>query len=244
MATTNSLQNFGFQPATTEVMKRLIVAIDGHRGRGKTHQALMAPGPIAYFNLDIGLMGVSSKFADKKVIMVNDIQVPPDQADAEKEWNRFYAAWQVALKAKDIRTVVIDTESQLWELFRLNKFGQLTQIMPYQYAQPNAIYARFLRETMTVEKNFIFLRHLKPLYINDKRTKDYEASGFGGLEKIVEVVAEVWRTDLEDGGEWKLTVTKNRLNPDMDGETLSGEMASFKWLAAMSVAGTSVEDWE
>ena len=116
--------------------------------------------------------------------------------------------------------------------------------MPFQYAPLNAEYARLIREVLATEKNLILTRHLKPLYINDKRTKDYEPAGFGGLEKIVEVVTEVDRDDLEDGGQWKLTITKNRLNPDMDGEILSGEMASFKWLAAMSVAGTSVEDWE
>lgn len=237
------LANLGFRVADTLMPKRVIVAINGHRGKGKTHIGLTSPGPLAVFNLDIGLSGVVQKFASAKTIHVMDLRVPATQEDANREWNRFYAAWTAALKSKDIRSIAVDTETELWELFRMARFGQLAQIMPYQYAPVNAEYARFLREILSTEKNLVLLRHLKPVYINDKRTKDYEAAGFGGVEKIVEVVGEVWRDELEDGGAFNLSISKCRLNPGLDGETLSGDMASFPWLATMCVEGTGIEDW-
>jgi hypothetical protein len=46
---------------------------------------------------------------------------------------------------------------------------------------------------------------------------------------------------LEDVGQWRLTISKCRLDPTLDGDTM---MASFPWLAAQTVAGTSVEDWQ
>jgi hypothetical protein len=49
---------------------------------------------------------------------------------------------------------------------------------------------------------------------------------------------------LEDGGQWQLTISKCRLDPALDDDTLSGMMASFPWLSAQAVAGTSVEDWQ
>lgn len=245
MPVANSLENFGFSLAPLEIPHRLIAAINGHRGKGKTHQGLTAPGPIALFNLDLGLSGVVQKFRrEGKIVVVNDMKVPATQQEAVAEWERFLKAWTAALRARDIRSIVIDTESELWELIRMARFGALTQIMPYMYTPVNAEYGRTLREIMTSDKNLILLRHVKPVYINDKRTKEYEAAGFGGVEKIVEVVADVWREEEADTPTWNLTITKCRSQPTLDGETLSGIMASFPWLAAQAIEGTSVEDWE
>jgi hypothetical protein len=236
----NGLKSWGFEVPSTEIPRRLIASIHGHRGKGKSHLGLTAPGPLVVFNLDIGLTGVVQKFLKQKEVMVMDLKMPPTQEEAEKEWSRFYAAWSAVLKDRHVKSIVVDTETELWELFRMAKFGQLTQILPYQYAPVNAEYARFLREILAVEKNLILLRHLVPLYINDKRTKDWEPKGFNGVEKIVEVVGEIGR---EEQGDWWLYVTKCRLKPEMDGRLLEGMFASFPWLATMCIEGTTPEDW-
>lgn len=245
MPVVNSLQNAGFHVPSMRVNQRMIAAICGKRGKGKTHLGLTAPGPIAVFNLDVGLDGVVQKFTGDKVVMVADFEVPYTQDDAIKERDRFYAAWSAAIRARDIRTIMIDTETELWELYRMAEYGALSGIMPYQYTSVNIKCSRLFKETLTIglDKNFIFLRHLKPLYVNDKRTDRWEAAGFGGLEKIVQVVGEIWRDEPDEGKDWHLTISKNRLNADLDGETLDGDMATFQWLGVQTFIGTGLDDW-
>ncbi len=38
-----------FKPKKADPQKRLIIQVEGHEKTGKTHFALSAPGPIAYF---------------------------------------------------------------------------------------------------------------------------------------------------------------------------------------------------
>lgn len=241
----NSLQNAGFQLPSRDVQQRMILSLCGRRGKGKSHFALTAPGPIALFDLDVGLDGVVQKFLDDKVVMVNRFEVPYTKEAAEAERDRFYAAWSAAIRARDIRTIIVDTETELWELYRMAEYGALSGVMPYQYTAVNVRCARLFKETLTVglDKNFIFLRHLKTVYVNDKKTDRMEPAGFGGLEKIVQVVGEIWRDIPEEGGEWHVTIDKCRLNPEVDGETYDGDMASFPWLATFVVNGTSPADW-
>jgi hypothetical protein len=240
---THSLKNFGFYQADTSMPKRIIMAVNGHRGAGKSHFALTAPGPIAVFNFDVGLSGVVQKFAANKVVMVTDMRVPNVQEEAAREWQRFCNAWTMALKAKDVRTVVIDAETESYELIRLGRFGQLSQVMPYMYGPVSAEYARVLRQALDADKNVVLTRHLRSVYINDKKTRDFEPAGFSGVEKIVEAVVEIRRQRIEDGRGWEIEITKNRLNPELDGEVLGGDACNFPFLASLCIEGTPVDAW-
>ncbi len=42
-----------------------------------------------------------------------------------------------ALESKEIKSIVIDTASEAWELVRLARFGKLTQVMPQHYGPVN-----------------------------------------------------------------------------------------------------------
>lgn len=245
MPVQHSLENIGFHMPSPDITHRMIVAINAHRGKGKTHFGLTMPGPIAVFNLDVGLDGVIQKFMPEKVMPVIPISVPYTQDEAKLEVVKYEKAWEASLKARDVRSILIDTESELWELYRMAEFGQLSGVMPYQYGPLNVKYAKMVRMALTIgmDKNVCFLRHFKPMYVNDKRTADYEPAGFGKLEKIVQVVGETWREDVDDGGSWHVTISKCRLNPDVDGQDYDGEMASFPWLGTFVFEGTGPDDW-
>jgi len=230
----------------TALQPRLIASISGLEKQGKTHFALGAPGPVAMFNIDIGLEGVVGKFVDDKDIQVMDIELSQEPEKALDEWEAVKTAYMNKLRDPNVRTIIWDTATEMWELVRIARFGKLVQVMPFHYGPVNAEFSKLLKAAYDTNKNLILLNRMKAVYINDKRTKDYERAGFSGTGFLAQVNAQVYRDESdEDGpGEFHCYVKDCRQNPDLAGEVLSGEMCSWQWLASMVVEGTSPEDWE
>jgi len=241
-----------------ETIKRLILAVDGLEKQGKTHFALTAPGPIAYLDFDIGSEGVLEKFLAKKEIHLPtegskqgraSFQLPikagqPVNIDeCVRLWEDFKKLYCNALQSEGLRTIIIDTATEMWELLRLSRFGKLLQVMPHQYGPVNAEYRELIRLAYGFNKNLILLHKKKAQYINEKRTGKYERAGFSETGFLVQCNADVTRED--DGtGDFCLNVRDCRQNPDIAGEDFSGPMCSFPMLASFVFQGTSPKDWE
>jgi len=238
-----ALVSAGFTEAPTQTVKRLILSVSGLEKQGKTAFALTAPGPIALFDSDMGTEGVVERFAKEKEIIRFDARVPHTPDDAEELWSQTENAFYVALQSDDIRTLVFDTATEIWELLRLSKFGKLTQVMPYHYGPVNALYRKMIREVYKSDKNLILLHKMKPLYINDKRTRDYERSGFGDTGFLVQANTRVSR-DMEDEGDFCIEIIDSRHKAEMAGEVLTGPMCSFPMLASVLMDDTGPSDWE
>ena len=225
---------------------RIIMSVMGLEKQGKTHFALTAPGPIAMFSTDIGEEGVVSKFTKDKDIWVMPIdRIDEDAASqAPTEYSRFHSAYISMLKGDEVRTLVIDTATEIWELLRMARFGRLTQVMPYQYGPVNAEYRALIRDAYKYNKNLILLHKMKSQYINDKRTGEWERAGFSDTGFLVQINAQIYRYSPEDGGEFVLWIKDCRQNPDLAGEEFEGDMCTFPMIASMIVAGTGPEDWE
>jgi hypothetical protein len=238
-----SLSGMGFTQADKTASNRMIVSVCGLEKQGKTHFALTAPGPIAYFNADIGMEGVVGKFISAKQVLVKEVFVPTDKDKAMVVVDGFRAAYKAVLASRKIRSIVWDTATELWELLRVARFGKLTQVMPLMYGPVNAEYRGWLRDAYDSDKNLILLHKMKPVYVNDKRTAEYDRSGFSDTGFLVQVNAQVYRDSPDDGGTFNLFIKDCRQNPDLAGQVLSGEMCGFPWLAAMAM-GTGVGEWE
>lgn len=180
----------GFYDARTIQRRgRLIVAIDGLNKSGKTHFALTAPDPIAYFNLDIGLEGVVDKFHSKQVL-VTDVSVPANKEsrdyidfpfpDALKSVKDRY---RKAIATPDVRTIVIDTGTELWELMRMVRLGKLQQVPPMKYGEVNAEYRDLLRLAYDSDKNLILIHKVKPVYIERDGSKPGVANWNGEYKR-------------------------------------------------------------
>ncbi len=239
----------GFTKAENRpVAQRIIMAVDGLEKQGKTHFGLTAPGGVAYLDLDIGCEGVMQKFLSKKAVYVHHVQIPValggvvDTVECEKSYDGAKSAYKDALYSKDIRSVVIDTASELWELLRLAKFGKLTQVMPFHYAPVNAEFRDLIRLAYPAEKNEILLHKLKSKYVNDKRTADYERSGFGDTGFLVQCNARVHRD--KETGEFCLKVADCRQNHELAEMVLEGVMCNFPMFAAQVFPDSRLEDWE
>lgn len=214
---------------------RLIMSVAGLEKQGKTHFALTAPGPIAMFSTDIGEEGVVEKFIDEKEIYLMSIdRVDEDAAEqAPTEFERFRKAYKEMLRGKEVRTIVVDTATEIWELLRMARFGRLTQVMPYQYGPVNAEYRALIRDAYNYDKNLILLHKMKAQYINDKRTGEYERAGFSDTGFLVQINSQIYRYSPDDGGDFVLWVRDCRQNPDLAGQELEGPMCNFQMLAEM-----------
>ena len=240
------MRNKGFTDAKTIMTQpRIILSIEGLEKCGKTHFALTAPGPTALFSLDIGEEGVVSKFDSKDIWIMSIDRVDEDSAEeAPKEYARFKKAYLDLLRGDDVRTIILDTATEIWEILRMARFGRLTQVIPYQYGPVNAEYRALIREAYNYNKNLVLIHKMKPKYVNDKRTSEYERAGFGDTGFLVQVNAQIYRYSPEDGGEFVLYIRDCRQEPDLAGEEFVGPMCTFPFLASMVLPNMNPGNWE
>lgn len=222
----------GFEEPDYEIQKRLVVSIDGHNQGGKTHLALTAPDPIALINFDDGLEGVIHKFKDKQIVVKN-MEHPPDGAEGNNAyWQRavtqFKSAYFKALQTPAIRTIIIDTGTELWEVLRLARLGKLSQVMPTQYIAVNAEMQQLVRTAYSYSKNLIILHKFKQVYEGNNWNGEYTRAGFSGMGYAVQVCIEAFYED----GEFGLRIyDKCRHNPTLaEGLELYGDMCNFETL--------------
>ncbi len=116
-----------FMKADDAPKNRIIAASYGEVGTGKTEFWLGAPGPIAIFSFDKGLEGVVEPFTRQKDIYVSEYEWAPakgavlDQGDAQELRDTFIEDFESVIK--EVRTVIIDKETDLWGLFKYAEFG-------------------------------------------------------------------------------------------------------------------------
>ena len=249
MAKNESFESHGFAAVTQQITQRLIIALSGLEKTGKSHFAFTAPGPIAYLSLDFGDEGVIQKFATKKPILKKEYKVPTirrsknrDDAmtEAEKVWEEFKDDYLFSLE--NCRTVIVDTETEVYELIRLAKFGKLEQVKSHHYGP---VY-RELKEVLIKaayesDANVILLQRLKKAYANDKWTGEYEASGYSGIPFDVQVNC---RTFIDNEGAFALYIDNCRQNATLRGQTITGPMLEFKYLAQLVLELGDVSGFE
>ena len=245
MTIPSKLAGTGFKEADTGVKLRILVGVEALEKEGKTHFALTAPGPLAVFDFDTGMEGVVHKFAGKKKIYVSDYRRLGNVMTNTPEnwvllWEKFKREYIAAMDAPEIRTVVLDTATEVWELLRMARFGKLTQVMPYHYGPVNAEYRELIRKAYASGKNLILLHKMKDEYVNDKRTGQLKRSGFSDTGFLVQVNVRLWR---DEDNNFHLYVKDCRQNPDANGMDLMNDMANFPTLATIVFPGTEEGDW-
>ena len=183
----------------------LLVTSQANEKRGKTHFAFTSPSPIACISTDTGTEEVAAKFVKEgKSISVMYCQNPKtikNKEAASEEWDRIRKGWDAVLENKDVRTLVVDTHTELWQVMRLAEFGKLEQIPPKKYDEVN----KKMRDLVKSVKqrrtlNAIFVHKYKKEYAGTKKadgtagmdswTGFYERAGFGDMGYLSDVVIE------------------------------------------------------
>ena len=211
---------------------RLIMSITGEQKTGKTHFALTSPGPIALFDLDIGTEGVIHKFAgDKDIFAKKYLFDTVAHAEQEKMWDQFVKDYQAALSSPQIKTIVIDTMSDVWEFIRLARFGKLTQIMPLRYVEVNSELRKMIRDAFTANKSLILLHKVREEYKNNNATGKMKLSGFSEAPYLVQLNLETFIS--EDYGGNAIRFIDSRHNPDLRGLELPAAGLDFSQILEM-----------
>lgn len=254
----------GFTTNRPVSKKRLVVSLSGQDKCGKSHFALTAPGDIAYANWDTGLEGVIDKFERLKRIYSKDygVVIPPEvgndppktAAIAHKVWEEFKSDMRAAWKAPNIRTSVVDTEGETYEVIRLARFGKLTQVMPHHYGPVKLEYSNFYNEIFDTDKNLIFLSKLKEEYENQpgqgagapvgKKTGRWERVGMKDIPYMVQVNAIAERIEgVSPDMQFQIRIVNCRQNPELNGFVLPQPLCTFTHLGMMVYPGTTESDW-
>jgi hypothetical protein len=197
-----ALQKAGFTSKAPSLKPpRIACATEGKTKCGKTHWALYTPPePLAFIMLDPG----SLQLADKAMLRGRKIfpkfiahDKKADQATAKKLWQEFREAVRLVMGIKGLRTLVIDTMTEAWELIRLAEFGKLTQVKGIHYGGINSEFAGLVDEMYygRPDLNIILTQKVTKQYVKGAGEGDMgnwdgktmEAKGFGELEYHVDL---------------------------------------------------------
>lgn len=157
-----------FERVGVEKHYRTIASVTGEVGSGKTHFCLTAPDPIVVFNVDRGLEGVVEKEEfDGKEIYQHIIDWSPGGLD-ESEYearaievrNDFLSKFREAITA-GARTIVVDTESRLWQIYRYAAFGGPNSGSIKDYDRLNQEFEDFINIAKGATVNLFLVRSMK-----------------------------------------------------------------------------------
>ncbi len=253
-----------FELASGVLHPRIIAAVYGAEKTGKTHFALTAPAPIVFLSIDFGDEGVIQRFTGTKKIYKKEYTIPaghkksPDRLmeEATPVWEALKSDFLYALE--NARTVILDTETEAWELCRLARFGKLESVKPHNYTAVNREYKEaFIKAAYENKANVIFIQRLKKLFIDDKFTGIFEQAGFASLPFDVQVNI---KTEVDHLNRFTLHVDNCRQNAKLrgariialddlkDDDTSAQNLIvtpslSFKDLAALILPQIPTEAW-
>jgi len=241
----------GYTKAVKSKLRRIILNVEGQEKEGKTHFALTAPGPIALIDMDTGLESVVDKFVKGKDIWIKSYnwQDATDQGEWVEMWESSKASYLDAVKSKEVRTIVVDTATEWYEMVRLARFGKLNKVamvdgkaVPLPWGPVNTEFRDLIKKVYESDKNLVLVHKLKKEYIKDTWTGDYERAGYGDMQYIVQMNIRVWRSDE---GAWGITIRDCRQNAELVRQEITDPMpTTFAFLASQVFLDTKEEDWE
>jgi hypothetical protein len=271
----------GFTPISKFKRKpRLMIGIEGLPDSGKTEFAMTAPPGIGILAVDRGYEHVVTKAEppaarqDPERIFMKLFPVPqPGQSPGESTylqiWKEFYANYLQSLQDVNFRTVVIDGDSDTWELQQLAAFGKVTQIPPIQRTDVNAARRVMIARGFDSGRNIIFTYRLKPEYekiikLNsrgepqevDEKTGNWRRTGFNDQDYLVQVqlraIYNPKRTRKikgEDvpvetvGDMFGVEILKCKPAPDLVGIRLWGAECNFTGLVQTIYPEADLKEW-
>ena len=228
---------------TASVNRRMIISVCGEEKAGKNYFSFTFPSPIYVHSFDIGLEGTIDQFVAKKEIYVAEyeLEVQPGMAEprevaeaASALWSNFVGNYKDSLASAKRGTVVIDTDSEVYELLRLARFGKLSQILPHNYAPVNAEFRDVVRSAYDHQCNLFLIGRMADEWINDNNGKGNKTGnrvrrGFSDLPYLTQINALCERVDRDGGGsDFQAVIESCRFNPECNGATVGNDYDALR----------------
>lgn len=203
---------------------RIVWAGYGASGSGKNHFAFTAPGPIVILSFDNNIKGVVEKFQDTKDIYVKKYKWltsnKSDQSEAQDIRDAYEEDFLAAVAlVKDKGTLVVDRESDTWELYRYAEFGAPNAGSINNYPALHAKIRKLLNVVKETDINCGFLQGLQNNWSSTGKVnqntgkKAMERNGmkrWGWEELDSQVHVDMEHTFNEDAQTWDIYVRKAR----------------------------------
>lgn len=262
MSTITNMQNMpgglaaaGFTMPDMSEYYRLFVSTSGLDKSGKTHWALGGPGDVAVLAVDPGTPEIVRQTAKRgKRVFPVFLSPTSTQDGAGKEWEKVERVFSAVVAERAVRTFVVDTMSDLWNLARLKEFGKLEQVPPLRYVGLNRWFEQLVTDVARKrpDLNVVYIHRLGKEYKKeggkDSWSGGYETKGFSQMPFVVDMnVSHYYRPpSLQAGqpGAFGLQVFgPSRVNAGVAGLVLEGELCTFQMLATMCFPAVPAEMW-
>ncbi|XUX01194.1 MAG: AAA family ATPase [Dehalogenimonas sp.] len=214
------------------ITPNVTVIVAGEAGTGKTHFACTAPQPILLQSFDLGAEVVLAKnFPDAKIelkkyalpLVSNPTSIV---RGSQKVWEEFFKDFLEALKSNAYKSIVLDTNTALWELCRMayQEETNLTKIAPLKYVEPNARMRSLFQQAQLSGVNLVSVHHLKDVYV-DNQVAGKGLAGWSESERFADFVLMTDKIRTVDKGRRKTVMTykfeKSRWERDIEGEVMN-----------------------
>jgi len=236
--------------------RHILIGTDGWSNTGKTEFALSAPGPGIVICLDRGFDGVFDNPNPPKTrrddFAFKVIHIPLATQAAQPEyleyWRQFYAEYKKALANPDARTVILDGDSDSWELQRLAEFGKLEQVPAIRYTAVNAARRAMIARAFDSGKIVISTNKLKDEYetsAEDKnkqiKTGKAKRQGFADHEYLYQL--HLRHLHNPETNQFGLRIMRCKSDTTLQGMELWGPDCNFRSLMETIYPHIPAREW-
>lgn len=238
------------------------VATYGLHGSGKTRLGCSMPGDIGVIALERKTkqtaLKTATEFGRRLIWPEQDFTAPDvnhrlslstmniEQAKAyyRKRVNSIKETGYRMLDQKNIKSIMLDGGSELFDDVLCAEFGRSQRIMPRDRGPCNKEMREFL--SIMASKHLIITHQAKEIWANDKPTGKYDWAGYPHIGYNVNVLIEQYRDNKT--GEFRASVVMCQANPSLHGsdgkDILTDEALTFSNLAMMVYPESEIEEWE
>lgn len=246
--------------------RRLLIGSEGAADSGKTEFALSAPGLGMCVVMDRGIDPIfdnphppatrNPNFGFK--IISTPMATAGTQQDFLEAWKSYREGAYDAAFSPEVRSVVLDGDSDSWETQRLAAWGKIVQVPPHLYTEVNAARRAFYAKLWDSGKIIIATNKIKKQYFpqygpdgkpvldasgKQKREwdgKTWERQGFDDQEYLWQIQL---RHFTDDKGKFRVEITKCKANMDMVGQELVGDECNFRTLVEACYPQVQAKEW-
>ena len=263
-----------------QTLKGLLIGTEGMSDTGKTEFALSCPGNIQMICVDRNYSAVFDNPAPPPTrndrVAIKVIEVPMNGTAKIPDYQKYYTAvrdsFYGALVNPESQVVVMDGDSDFWELHILAHFGKNTQIYPAtRYAAPYAEKRAQITKAFDSGKIVICTNKVRDEYetaMNDDgtpkkdpvtgddlkvKTGEKRRQGFNDQDYLFSMqlrhlykpahIAKIRGKDVEVPQQWGLKILKCKHNMAMIGEELWGDDCNFRGLVSLVYPDVDPRRW-